>query len=85
MSRNNDGGDTGYYVLPETASILQDLIEHQNMNFAQGEIFKAAWGLANEEARTHSSKERDLNKIIWYANRELARCRKKSKSSIMGM
>jgi len=73
----NDGGDTGYYDLPKGAEILQDLIEHQEMNFAQGEIFKAAWGLADEEARTHSSKERDLNKIIWYAQRELKLCKAK--------
>ena len=71
---SNDGGDTNYYDLPQGAEILQDLIEHKEMNFAQGEIFKAAYTLSDDSARTHSTKARDLRKIIWYANRELQRC-----------
>lgn len=70
---NNNGGDTGYYDLPRDVETLQDLIEHKEFNFAQGEIFKAAYTLNDDSARKHSNKVRDLNKIIWYAQREIAR------------
>ena len=70
---SNDGGDTSYYDLPPQATIVMDLIEHQGMNFAQGEIFKAAYTLADDDARGHSDKVRDLNKIKWYVERELRR------------
>lgn len=70
---NNNGGSTDYYKLPTNAKDLQDLIELKEMNFAQGNIFKAIYR-ANENH--HSTYERDLNKIIWFANRELERLRK---------
>lgn len=68
----NNGGSTDYYKLPPNATDLQDLIEHKNMNFAQGNIFKALYR-ANDPSNNHSSYERDLNKIIWFAQRELLR------------
>ncbi len=68
----NNGGSTNYYQLPAGAVEMQDLIEHRNMNFAQGNMFKALYR-ANASTNNHSSYERDLNKIIWYAQRELAR------------
>ena len=64
------GWSSEYYELPEGATELQDLIEHREMNFAIGNIFKAAYRLGNKEG---SSKEYDLNKIIWFAQRELNR------------
>ncbi len=67
---NNNGGSTDYYKLPTNAKDLQDLIESKEMNFSQGNIFKAIYR-ANENH--HSTYERDLNKIIWFANRELER------------
>jgi len=67
----NDGGSADYYTLPEGASELQDLIEAKDMNFAVGNIFKAAYRLGAEGS--HSTRERDLRKIIWFAERELAR------------
>lgn len=66
----NNGGSTNYYKVPEGAKDLQDLIEHKNMNFALGNIFKAVYRLGECE---HSEVERDLNKIIWFAERELKR------------
>lgn len=65
-----EGGNTNYYDLPVDAKNIQDLIEFKNMNFAQGNIIKAIYRL---NSTSHSSKRRDLNKIIWFANRELAR------------
>lgn len=64
---NNNGGDTDYYKVPSGASMLQDLIEYKNMSWNQANIFKAAYRLGD----SHSSVERDLNKIIWFANRML--------------
>lgn len=66
----NNGGETDYYLIPSGANTLQDLIEHKKMNFAQGNILKAIYR-CNEEH--HSSYERDLNKIVWFAQRELKR------------
>lgn len=64
---NNNGGDTDYYKVPSGASMLQDLIEYKDMSWNQANIFKAAYRLGD----SHSSVERDLNKIIWFANRML--------------
>ena len=64
---NNNGEDTDYYKVPSGASMLQDLIEYKDMSWNQANIFKAAYRLGD----SHSSVERDLNKIIWFANRML--------------
>lgn len=65
------GGSTPeQYGLPPGARELQDLIEYRDMNFAIGNIFKACYRMGT---CSHSDKIRDLNKILWFANRELAR------------
>lgn len=58
-----------YYAVPESAVTLNDLIEHKDMSFANGNIFKASYRLG--DTRHHSSVKRDLEKIIYYANRML--------------
>ena len=72
----NNGGDTDYYRLPESVkkdnAMIQDLIEHKKMNFAVGNIFKAAYRLDSDDHDTI----RDLHKIIWFANREIDRIEK---------
>lgn len=73
MSSRNNGGETDYYKIPEGATMLQDLIEYKNMNFAQGNIFKAIYRCNDTH---HSSYERELNKIIYFAQRELNRIKK---------
>jgi len=66
------GGSTPkQYQLPDNAKELQDLIEFRNMNFATGNIFKAIYRLG-----TKNEPEYELNKIIWFANRELKRIKK---------
>jgi len=75
----NNGGSTDYYQLPPNVTDLQDLIEHRQMNFSQGNMFKALYR-ANVESNTHSSYERDLNKIIWYAQRELSRIKENNEN-----
>jgi hypothetical protein len=65
------GGSTpSQYQLPDNATDLQDLIEYRGMNFAMGNIFKACYRSGN---CSHSDLRRDINKIIWFANRELER------------
>lgn len=65
------GGSTpSQYALPNGAKELQDLIEHRGMNFAVGNIFKACYRLGTKDG---VSAEYDLNKIIFFAKRELAR------------
>ena len=71
----NNGGRTNYYDIPEGAKTLNDLIEHKDMRFWQGECMKAIYALTDRAARARdgsSSEERELNKIIYYANRRLA-------------
>lgn len=76
MTTENNGGDTDYYRLPETAkkpnSMIQDLIEYKEMNFAVGNMFKATYRLSSDDHDT----VRDLHKIIWFANREINRIEK---------
>jgi Flp pilus assembly CpaF family ATPase len=75
----DNGGTTNYWQFPSDAVQLQDLIEHKNMNYAVANILKVAYRLGDKH---HSSQERDLNKVIWFAQRELARLKKeKTRSS----
>ena len=65
------GGSTpSQYALPERAEELQDLIEHRDMNFSLGNIFKATYRLGT---CGHSDQEYDLRKILFFAERELNR------------
>lgn len=68
-SRNN-GGTTDYYAIHPEWKFAQDIIEARNMNFSQGNIFKAAFAF-NIGRHNASNYERELNKIIWFAQREL--------------
>ena len=62
----SDGGSTSYYDLPSEATTLNDLIEHKQMSFARGNIFKACYRLGEKDATTT---EYDINKIIFFAER----------------
>lgn len=70
---SNDGSTADYYVLPEGATQLQDLISFRNMNAQLGEIQRAVYRYGQGH---HSSRERDLKKIIFYAQAELDRLEK---------
>lgn len=74
MSKS-DGSTADYYVLPEGATQLQDLISHRNMNAQIGEIFRAGYryGMAS-----HSDMLRDAKKIRFYAQAEVERLEKLS-------
>lgn len=73
MDSHNNGGSTDYYKVPEGARTLADLIEHKNMNFALGNIFKACYRLGEKSSATAVY---DLNKIIYYAQREINRLKR---------
>ena len=62
MSAENNGGKTTYYDVPEGAETLNDLIEHKDMPFWRGEIFKAAYRINGKD---NTTVERELNKIIY--------------------
>jgi len=66
----SDGSTASYYVLPDGAKELQDLISARDMNAQIGEIFRACYryGLCR-----HSDKLRDAKKILFYAQAEVAR------------
>ena len=69
---HNNGGKTDYYDLPKYAKCCQDIIEWREMNFQQGNIFKVAFTF-NCGRHSGTDYRRDLNKIIYFAQRELER------------
>jgi len=70
----NNGGTTDYYIIPKDAVTLNDLIEHKHMEFWQGDAFKTLYALQERATRdTNASEARELNKIIYYCNRRLAK------------
>lgn len=71
----NNGGSTDYYKIDPSWRDLQDIIEDRGMNFAQGNILKSAFCF-NSKRHEGTSYERELNKIVWFCNRELARINK---------
>ena len=70
MTYVSDGSTASYYVLPENARELQDLISHKDMNAQIGEIFRACYRYG--ECR-HSDRLRDAKKILFYAQAEIKR------------
>ena len=68
----NNGGETDYYAIDRKWTTFQDVIEDREMNYAQGNIFKVACTF-NIGRHNGTDYERELNKIIFFANRELNR------------
>lgn len=56
-------------LFPQT---LNDLIEFKNMAPWQHEVFKADYALNERALKGGASRVREINKIIYYANRGLA-------------
>ena len=69
IKQQNNGGSSDWYLIPDNAKTLQDLIEHRNMNGAVKDMFKACYrlGIKTEDEL------RDLNKTAYYALREIGR------------
>lgn len=68
LKEENNGGSSSYYELPEDCGTLQDIIVKQEMDFTQGNIFKAAYRWDKKP-----DLEYNLNKIIWFAQDALDR------------
>ena len=73
QKQTSDGATADYYRLPDGATQLQDIISDRNMNGQIAEIFRACcrYGMVQ-----HSPPLRDIKKIIFYAQAELARLEK---------
>ena len=69
-SEVNNGGSTDYYKFKENWKECADIIEDRKMNYNQGNIFKASFCF-NIGRHDGTSYERELNKIVYFANREL--------------
>ncbi len=66
----SDGTTADYYELPKDAKELQDLISFKDMNGQVAEMFRALYRYGQV---SHSPMERDIKKIIYYAEAELDR------------
>lgn len=60
------GGPTIYYDFPEGATTLMDLIEHREMSFALGNIFKACYRLGRKSG---SDALYDIRKMEYFIQR----------------
>ena len=73
----NNGGSTDYYKFKENWNECADVIEDREMNYNQGNIFKSAFcfNIGRHNATDYT---RELNKIVYFANRELERIEKEN-------
>jgi len=62
--KGDGGSNKNQYGIPAGAKDLQDLIEHRDMSFAVGNIFKACYRLGIKNDNMY-----ELNKIKWFAQR----------------
>jgi hypothetical protein len=68
----DDGKTTACYDIPENAKTLDDLIEHKNMPFWLGTIFKVCYAFEERSTRNVAASQlRELNKIGYYQKRGL--------------
>ena len=77
----NNGGKTDYYQLknaPFPINDFDDFAEWRGLNGSQFNMGKAMWTF-NTGRHSGTNYERDLNKIIHYANRELLRLKRGEK------
>ena len=72
MKSDNNGGSTDYYKLDPDWTDCQDIIESREMNFSQGNIFKAAFCF-NTERHKGTSPIREYFKIRWFIERLIKR------------
>lgn len=73
IAKTSDGGSSPYYVILPGEKDAQDIIERKSMNFARGNVFKAAWRMGEKDV---ASELYDWRKIKWFAEREIARLEK---------
>lgn len=59
-----------YYKINADWKMVQDIIEAKKMNYSQGNILKSAFCLTSGR-HSGTDYKRELEKIIWFAQREL--------------
>lgn len=67
---DNNGGSTDYYKFSPSWKECADIIEGRQMNYNQGNIMKSAFCF-NTGRHDGTTYEREINKIIYFAQREL--------------
>lgn len=75
----NNGGSTDYYKIDSKWKDLQDIIEDRNMSYAQANIAKVAFTF-NVGRHEGTDELRDINKIIYFAERIKQEILKKQKN-----
>lgn len=76
----NNGGSTDYYQFEEEWVECADVIEARKMNYNQGNIFKASFCF-NQGRHQGTDALRELNKIVYFANREIKRISREKENS----
>lgn len=79
----NNGGKTDYYKIKKKWKTAQDIVEAKKMNYAQGNVLKVAITF-NTGRHSGTDYERDLNKAIYFLNRELKKEIKRKKKAKKG-
>lgn len=79
MSDRVSGGSNSYYDIPPSAKDLLDLIDHKKMRYSIANIFKACYRFGEKPTATE---EYDLEKIIYFAQRELAKIRRSKEDAL---
>lgn len=79
QSSKNNGGKTDYYQLPEWVKDADDFAEWRGMDFFQGNILKSVWCF-NTQRHSGTNEERELNKIIHYAQKRLNKIKKEKEN-----
>ena len=67
QEQNSGGSTPSQYGLPHGAIDLQDLIEHREMGFSLGNIFKACYRYGKKNDNLY-----ELNKMKWFIDRLIA-------------
>ena len=75
----NNGGSASYYELPADCYTLQDIIVKQQMDFTQGNIFKAVYRWEKKPDLAYN-----LQKIMWFAQDALDRLYEKDPNNPRG-
>ena len=73
-TNDKDGLYSSYYDVPSDAKDLVDLMNFKNMNHSIGEAFCALYRLNDKDTPI-----RNLEKVVYYATRELDRLKKEKK------
>lgn len=72
--RDRGGGHSTYYDVPKWIKDAVGLLEHKKMNHSVGEAFLALYRLHDKDTPI-----RNLEKVMYYADREIKRLKRKAR------